>query len=98
VAVATRERVIVSCPECHARREVGARSARRIDAGEASGLCRSCRFPIPRAPPEDADRAWWLERLSDTEIVEMASSLAERSGRIEALRAGALGSPDPPKR
>ena len=67
-------RVTVACPGCHERRELTARQARQ----NPKPLCRDCRFPVRREPPDDADRLYWLARFSDEEIVEMATAYCGR--------------------
>lgn len=67
-AVAEKEREI-TCPSCGQIRIVSARHARR-----APKTCNLCRFPRTSGPDEE-DIRFWLERLSDEEIVEIVWAL-----------------------
>lgn len=60
--------VLAECPSCGRQRSVSARTARR-----GPGRCRLCISGdgVIEAP-DDTDRRWWLERLSDEEIAEAA--------------------------
>ena len=79
--------VDVTCPVCRLPRSITRRQARRITTGQAAGRCRSCRHPQPeRLPPDDEDRLYWLARLSDEEIVEIATAYCGR-GKREAVAA-----------
>jgi len=62
------EQTLVECPECGRQRSVSARTARR-----GPGRCRLCISGDGIIePPDDTDRAFWLERFDDSEIAEMA--------------------------
>ncbi len=63
--------VDVTCPVCRLPRSITGRQASRIGKGATDGRCRSCRNPRAQRPPDDADRAFWLRKFNDDEIVEL---------------------------
>ena len=66
------ELCLVPCPGCGTPRLLTVRSRRRIEA-TGSTRCTACRFPRP--PITDEQRRWWLKRLGDEEITELARGL-----------------------
>jgi predicted RNA-binding Zn-ribbon protein involved in translation (DUF1610 family) len=67
--------VVLECPRCGQSRLVQARQARRVKAGEASGLCRSCCFGHP-GTGHDSFVSFWLDRLDDQAIARVACWIA----------------------
>ena len=70
----------VYCPDCRGPREVQERHARRIEAGEYSGRCQSCRYPNAGLR---GDVSWLTaeERLSPRETWARMTPLEQRSLR-----------------
>jgi hypothetical protein len=74
--------VVVECPGCGRTRDVSARTARR-----GAGRCRWCLSGDGVIePPDDTDRAFWLERFDDSEIAEMALFMFGRRPDRERIR------------
>lgn len=62
------------------------RQARRVHRGESCGLCFACLHSLPpRGAPDDADRAFWLQRFTDEEVVMLAWALDGGYGSVEAV-------------
>jgi hypothetical protein len=57
-----------------------------VRSGEAGSECHTCRYDSERGAPSDADRRFWLERMSDEEIVSFARFAFGR-GDAEAVAA-----------
>lgn len=73
--------VALVCETCEFEFEISARYARDIRKGKRPCVCRSCRLggvSLTRDEPSDADKAYWLERFSLPEIVEIGSALSYR--------------------
>ena len=72
------KRVTVECPECADRRVVNARQARRIEVGEATGLCGSCRRPSAEVvvPLRENLHQFWRSRFTQDEIDELWSHVS----------------------
>jgi hypothetical protein len=46
--------------------------------GETANYCRLCRHQRADLAPDDEDRAWWLARFGDAELVEIAMAVWDK--------------------
>ena len=66
-------RVLVACSSCGDLYGVAPRTFRDMRLRQRLPLCHFCRSPRVVAPTE-SQRAWWLERFTIAEIIEMAEA------------------------
>ncbi len=80
-------RVTVVCPGCDERRELTARQARK----NPKPLCRDCRFPVRREPPDESDYRFWLQWAGVTLNGETAREYVRMHGLPPPLDELAIG-------
>jgi hypothetical protein len=90
-AVATRRqrseaRVSVRCRDCGGWGEITDRAHRNLRVSGRDFVCRDCRH-MGHVRPTDRDRRYWLLTMTDQELADLASQLAQRPVTVEHVRA-----------